>query len=157
MAIDKAFHRYELRVDVPATEVAVLADALDGDDVHLKDRIGKEELARQLADQRIALDARPAERWPDFGRDFETLSTYLSEPIAAEELHAEPGSGGAPHLEGTRLLGRRGQVTRLALAVTWDDATGSLISHGVDMEAARRRWSELPPWVQATLQHGHTE
>jgi hypothetical protein len=156
MSIDKPFHRYALRVDVPATEVAVLADALDGDDVRLKDRIGKDELARQLAEQRIVLAAEPAERWTDFGRDFETLSTYLSEPIVAQELHAEPVAGGPPRVEGTRLLGRRGQVTRLALDVAWDEARHTLVDRGVDMEAAERRWSELPPWVQATLRHGNT-
>ncbi len=107
-ALDKPFHRYELGVDIPATEVAVLKDALDGDDVHLRDRIGRDELERQLAEQRIVIAATPAERWPDFERDFETLSTYLSEPIVAQELHAEPVGPARRAWRHEVLLGRRG-------------------------------------------------
>ena len=155
MALERAFHRYALHADVPATEVAVLRDALDGDDLRLKDRIGKAEVEAQLAEQRLDLDATPAEPWTDFGRDVEGLSTFLSEPLVARELHAEPSPSG-PRLSGFRYLARRGQVTRLALLVDWDDAKGTVIDRGVDMEAARERWAELPAWVQATLQHGHT-
>jgi hypothetical protein len=155
MPLDQPFHRYALHADVPATEVAVLRDALDGDDLHLRDRIGKAEVEAQLAEQRLDLDATPPEAWSDFGRDVEVLSTYLSEPLTARELHAEPSASG-PRVSGFRLLARRGQVTRLALAVAWDDEKGRVIARGVDMEAARARWAELPAWVQATLEHGHT-
>jgi hypothetical protein len=155
MPLDKPFHRYELHADVPATEVAVLKDALDGDDLRLRDRIGKDALAKQLGDQRIDLDAEPSEAWPDFDHDVLVLSTYLSEAIVARELHAEPSPNGAK-LSGFRLLGRRGQVTRLALTVSWDDAKHTVVDAGVDMEAARARWKELPAWVQATLEHGNT-
>src|SRR5262245_38814718 len=82
----KPFYRYELNVEIPATEVAVLVDALDGEAFSLRERIGKEELRRSLEEQQIQLDVRSDEIWPAFQRDIETLSTYLSEPISGREI-----------------------------------------------------------------------
>src|SRR6185436_15293453 len=99
----KPFYRYDLRVEIPATEVAVLVDALDGEELSLRGRIGGDELRRQLEEQAIHLDVVSGERWPDFQRDIETLSVYLSEPISGREIRVEAGPG-KPLLEGWLIL-----------------------------------------------------
>lgn len=146
----KPFYRYELIADIPATEVAVLIDALDGEEFSLRERIGKEELRRSLEEQQIKLAVRSDERWPDFQRDIETLSTYLSEPISGREIHVDPSSG-EPRAEGWVILGRRGQTARVALDLSWDADTQALVDRGIDMKEARRRWKELPEWVRSSL------
>lgn len=146
----KPFFCYDLRVDVPATEVAVLADALEDDAISLRERIGAEELSRQLAEQHIEVDARTDERWPDFQRDVGTLSAYLSEPISGREIRVEPGPGG-PEIDGWLILGRRGETERLALDLAWDAEARSLVDLGVDVNDVHRRWSELPGWVRSSL------
>jgi hypothetical protein len=146
----KPFYRYQLDVDIPATEVAVLIDALAGEEFSLRERIGKEELLRQVEEQQIKLDVRSDERWPDFQRDVETLSAYLSEPISGREIRIEPGPG-EPLLEGWVLLGRRGETERLALDLAWDADAQTFVDRGVDMREARRRWKELPDWVRSSL------
>lgn len=146
----KPFFCYDLRVEIPATEVAVLADALQGDDFSLRERIGEAELRRQLAEQQIEIDARTDERWPDFERDVGTLSAYLSEPISGREIRVEPSPSG-PLLDGWLILGRRGETERLALDIAWDAETESFVDLGVDVDDARRRWRDLPEWIRMSL------
>jgi len=146
----KPFYRYELNVEIPATEVAVLVDALEGEEFSLRERIGKEELRRKLEEQRIKLDVRSDESWPDFQRDIETLSTYLSEPISGREIYVDPGSG-EPLLKGWVILGRRGETERVALDLGWDAEAQAVVDRGIDMREARRRWKELPEWVRSSL------
>jgi hypothetical protein len=148
----KSFYRYDLRVEIPATEVAVLVDALEGEEFSLRQRIGKEELRHQLEEQEIKLDVRLDERWPDFQREIEALSAYLSEPISGREIHVEPNPG-QPLLDGWVILGRRGQTERLALDLAWDAEAQALVDRGIDMKEARRRWKELPEWVHASLKN----
>ena len=146
----KPYYQYDLRVEIPATDVAVLVDALEGEAFSLREQIGKEELARQLEEQKLKLDVRTSERWPEFRRDVETLSVYLSEPISGREIHVEPGPVG-PRLDGWVILGRRGETERLALDVVWDVEAQALVDRGIDVEEARRRWKELPEWVRSSL------
>jgi hypothetical protein len=146
----KPYFRYDLRVEIPATEVAVIADALEGEELSLRERIGDAELSRQLAEQRIEIDARVEERWPDFQREVAALSAYLAEPVSGREIRVEPGPGG-PLIEGWLILGRRGEAERLALDLAWDAETRSLVDLGVDVDDARRRWRELPEWVRSSL------
>jgi hypothetical protein len=146
----KPYYQYYLRVEIPATDVAVLVDALEGEAFSLREQIGKDALRRQLDEQQIKLDVRADERWPDFQRDIETLSVYLSEPISGREIHVEPGPGG-PLLHGWVILGRRGETVRLALDVVWDVEAQALVDRGIDVEDARRRWEELPEWVRSSL------
>jgi hypothetical protein len=146
----KPFFCYELQVEIPATEVAVLADALEGDELSLREWLGEAELSRQLAEQRIAIDAHTEERWSDFQRDVGTLSAYLSEPISGREIRIEPGPSG-PLVDGWLILGRRGETERLALDLAWDAETRSTVDLGVDVDDARRRWTELPEWVRSSL------
>jgi hypothetical protein len=146
----KPFYRYDLEVEIPATEVAVLVDALEGDDFSLRERIGKDELRRQLEAQQIRIEAASPDRWPDFQRDVGTLSAYLSEPIAGREIHVEPGAGG-PLLEGWAILGRRGETARVALDLAWDAGKEAPVERGLDEAYARRHWDELPEWVRSSL------
>lgn len=145
-----SFYAYHLKVEIPATEVAVLVDALDGEAFALRERLGKDELHRQLEEQEIRIDAVSDDRWPDLQRDIETLSTYLSEPISGREIHVEHGPWG-PTLTGWVILGRRGQTERLALDVAWDAETRGLVDRGIDMKEARKRWKDLPEWVRSSL------
>ena len=144
------FYRYQLDVEIPATEVAVLVDALEGEAFSLRERIGKDKLRRQLEGQQIHLDERSDERWPDFQRDLETLSAYLSEPISGRETCVVPGPG-EPSLEGWVILGRRGETERLALDLAWDADAQAVVDRGTDLKEARRRWKELPEWVRSSL------
>jgi hypothetical protein len=146
-----SFYAYDLKVEIPATEVAVLVDALDGEAFSLRDRLGKDELRRQLEDQEIRVDVVSDDRWPELQRDIETLSTYLSEPISGREIHVEPSPEGPPRLTGWVILGRRGQTERLALDVAWDAEAQGLVDRGIDMDEARKRWKELPEWVRSSL------
>ena len=150
----KPFYRYDLDVEIPATEVAVLVDALEGDDFSLRERIGKDELRRQLEAQEIRIEATSAERWPDFQRDVGTLSAYLSEPIAGREIHVAPPAGGepgGPRIEGWAILGLRGETERVALDLAWDEATEAPVERGIDQAYVDRRWAALPEWVRSSL------
>jgi hypothetical protein len=146
----KPFYRYHLVVEIPATEVAVLVDALDGEELSLRERIGKEELRRQLEEQRIELDVQADDGWPDFQREIGALSSYLSEPISGREIHVEPGPGG-PLFNGWVILGRRGETERLALDLGWSPEAQDLVDRGIDVVRARKRWKELPEWVRSRL------
>jgi hypothetical protein len=146
----KPFHRYELKAEIPATEVAVLVDALEGEEFSLRERIGKEELGRQLQEQKLKLDVRTGQRWPEFRREVEALSAYLSEPISGREIHVEPGPAG-PLLDGWVILGRRGETERLALDLAWDAGAEAPVDRGIDVKEAHRRWKELPEWVRSSL------
>ena len=98
----------------------------------------------------LELDVRSDECWPDFQRDIETLSAFLSEPISGREVRVEPGPG-EPLLKGWVILGRRGETERVALALAWDAGAQALVIRGIDMREARRRWPELPEWVRSSL------
>jgi len=84
-------YHYDLSVEIPATEVAVLVDA-HGEALSLRERIGRNALRRQLEEQEIKLDVSSDERWPDFQRDIETLSMYLSEPISRLDVGWDVGT-----------------------------------------------------------------
>jgi hypothetical protein len=151
-------YRYLLDVEIPATEVAVILDALEesagggGEAFGLRDRLGAAELRRQIEAQRIHVDARSATAWPDFQRDIETLSTYLSEPIAGHELRLERGAGGeAPVASGAVILARRGKVQHVPLRVAWDADQNELTEQGVLAEPASAAWTGLPDWVRGWL------
>lgn len=148
----KPFYRYDLNVEIPATEVAILVDALDGEEFSLRERIGNAELRRQLEEQQITLDVRSDESWPDFQRDIETLSAYLSEVIAGREICVDPGPR-EPLLKGWVILGRRGETERVALDLAWDASAQTPVVRGVDMREARRRWQDLPEWVRSSLKN----
>jgi hypothetical protein len=146
----KSFFQYDLELEIPATEVAVLIDALDGETLSLRDRIGKDKLRRELEEQEIDVHLRADERWTDFQRDIQTISTYLAEPISGRELHFEITAKG-PAAEGWTILAWRGASERLALDVDWDTSENAFVDRGIDRDAARRRWNELPDWVHRSL------
>jgi hypothetical protein len=145
-------YRYRLRVEIPATEVAVLVDGLDGGDFSLRERMGRDELRRQLENQVIDVDVLSETSWPEFERDIETLSRYLSEPIHGREIHVEPGPT-EPLREGWVVLGWRGETARVALDLGWGQDAMAVVDRGIDEAAARRRWDELPGWVRSSITH----
>ena len=150
-------YRYLLDAEIPATEVAVVRDALEepagggGEAFALRDHLGADELRRQIESQRIRVDARVSAPWPDFQRDIETLSTYLSEPIAGHELRLERAEGQPPQASGAVILARRGKVQRVPLRVVWDEAKNELTEGGVLAEPSSAAWTGLPDWVRAWL------
>jgi hypothetical protein len=146
----KPFWQYDLKIEIPATEVAILVDALDGEKLSLRDRLGEHQLRRQLEEQEIKVELIADERWPDFQRDIETISTYLAELISGRELHVEVTPEG-PSVTGWAILGRRGKSERLALDVGWNPDEQVVVDRGIDKREARQRWNELPEWVRGSL------
>ena len=150
-------YRYLLDVEIPATEVAVILDALEesagggGEAFGLRDRFGAAELRRQIEAQRIHVNARSATAWPDFQRDIETLSTYLSEPIAGHELRLETPVDAPPVASGAVIVARRGTVQHVPLRVAWDADQNELTVQGVLAEPASAGWTGLPDWVRDWL------
>ncbi len=148
---EKPFYRYELRVDIPATEAAVLIDALAGERFTIKDRLGWETLKDQLErDHRISFELVSDEAWPDLERDIQTLSVYLSESISGREAHVAP-RGDQVDLQGWIILGRRGETARIPLSLGWDEDASRFVDKGLDREALEPRWNELPAWVKDAL------
>jgi len=149
--LEKPFYRYDLRVDVPATEAAVLVDALAGERFTVKDRLGWATLKDQLeVEHRIAIEVLSDDAWPDFERDIQTLSVYLSEPISGREVHVSP-NGDRPDLRGWIILGRRGETARIPLSLGWDEDANMLVDKGLDREVLEPQWDELPAWVKDAL------
>lgn len=149
--LERPFHRYDLSVDVPATEAAVLVDALAGERFTIKDRLGWATLKDQIErEQRIFIEVISDNAWPDFERDIQTLSVYLSEPISGREVYVSPG-GDAPLLKGWIILGRRGETARIQLDIDWDEDANMLVDRGVDRAEIGPRWNDLPPWVKDAL------
>jgi hypothetical protein len=141
----KPTYRYELHVEVPPTEAAVLSDALEGEDLSLRDRLGEPVFRAQLAAEEIAIDEVVEAPWVEFAHDIEVLSTYLSVLIRGREIIVSH-EGGATLVSGALFLGRRGELVRLPLSLSWDASHEKVVDHGVD-EAAARKLDDLPDWV----------
>lgn len=146
--LERPFHRYDLTVEVPATEVAVLIDAMEGERLSMKTRVGWPELKEQLEkEQRITIQVLSDEAWPDFENDIRVLSNYLSEPITGREVYAEPGEE-APFLQGWLVIGRRGETARVPLKLGWDEDANALLDFGIDRDHLDPPWEALPAWVK---------
>lgn len=146
--LERPFHRYDLNVEVPATEVAVLVDAMEGERLSMKTRVGWPALKEQLEkDQRITIEVLSDESWPDFENDIRALSNYLSEPITGREVYVEPG-GEQPFLQGWLVIGRRGETARVPLKLGWDEDANALLDEGVDRSNLDAPWESLPAWVK---------
>jgi hypothetical protein len=150
----RAYYRYQLHVEVPATDAAVLIDALEGEPFGLRTRLGRDELNRQIAELELSVDETSEERWQDFEGDIQILSVYLSETIEGRELHADV-DGAEPRVEAWKILGHRGEVIRLRLDVAWDADSRTFLDRGEDVQDAIRRWQTLPEWIRAALRTRH--
>jgi hypothetical protein len=147
--LEKPVFCHDVSVDIPATEVAVLVDALEDERLALKDRIGWEELKRQLEQEhRIDVHETSGDSFPDLEADIKTLSAYLSEPISGREICIKPGPG-SPVLEGWLILGLRGETARVPLSLGWDKGAQAVIDGGVDREQAQQ--ARLPAWARDAL------
>ena len=146
--LEKPFYRYDLDVEVPATEVAVLVDAMEGERLSMKTRVGWPALKEQLeAEQRITVRVLSDDAWPDFENDIRALSNYLSEPVVGREVYVEPGDE-TPFLQGWLVIGRRGETARVPLSLAWDEDQNALIDRGVDKDQIEPSWEDLPAWVR---------
>lgn len=143
-------YRYDMSVDIPATEVAVLIDALDGEQLSLKDRIGWDELKRQLERERIDIHETADDPWTGLEADIKTLSVYLSGPISAREVQVKPGLA-EPLVQGWLLFGLRGETARVPLSLAWDSTANAPVDNGVDREQLGAKWAALPAWVRDAL------
>lgn len=149
--LERPFYRYDMNVEIPATETAVLIDALAGERLTLKDRLGWESLQAQIeTEQRITIQVISDDAWPDFERDIQTLSVYLSEPVSGREVHVAP-AGARPDLRGWIILGRRGETARIPLSLAWDEDQNMLVDNGIDRADVEARWNDLPTWVKDAL------
>jgi hypothetical protein len=152
--LEKPFFRYDLQVEVPATEVRVLVDALEGEPLSLKTRLGWPSIKAQIElDQRITAEILADDPWPDFENDLRAISVYLAEPISGREVYVAPG-GEEPMLEGWLVVARRGDSARVPLALEWDEDQNMLVDRGVDRAALEPRWEELPDWVKRAIGPG---
>ncbi len=138
--------RYLLSAEIPATSLRRVRDALRDEPLSLRDRIGSDELARQLDEFKLCVDLAFDEEWGELVADIEILSTYLPSPVIGTEIHA------AAHSDprGWRLLGRAGEVVRIALdVVRLPDGTIEVI--GENEEQLRAQLATLPRWAQSLL------
>ena len=141
--------RYLLKVHIPGTEAAILRDALDGESFGLRERLGADELERQIAGFEISVDRIDKERWDDFEHDIEVLSLYLMHDVSGIELVVsdEP--------RGWRIVGHRGEVVRLAIEVDWDES-GQVVNIGPEIVSEiEKRWAELPDWIRESMRAKH--
>jgi hypothetical protein len=141
--------RYLLKVHIPGTEAAILRDALDGEAFGLRDRLGADELERQIEGFELAVDRMAGARWDDFAHDIEVLSLYLTDDVSGIEIQV------GEELRGWRLIGHRGEVVRLEIEVAWDES-GQVVELGSEIVAAlAKRWSELPDWIKEGMRAKH--
>lgn len=146
--LEKPFYRYDLTVEVPATEVAVLVDALEGEQLSMKTRLGWPDMRAQIQEeQRLSIEILSDDAWPDFENDIRAISVYLAEPIAGREVFVAPG-GDEPVLEGWAVVGRRGETARVPLSLAWDEEQNMLVDQGVDHAALELGSEGLPEWVR---------
>jgi hypothetical protein len=143
-------YRYDLRVEIPATDVGVLVDALEDEAFTLRTVLGAKELERQIREQELLIGVTTEERWPSFDKDVEILSVYLSQYIIGRELTITPTLG-APKLEGWLVVGRRGETARVDLDLRWDADEEAVVDEGEDVTKLAARWSTLPEWLQSSM------
>ncbi len=138
-------HQYQVHADVPATDVMVLLDALDGERLELTERLGAGELERQIESFTIDVDHTWPTRWAALDQDLEVLSRYLAAPMSATEVIV-PDAGPA---SGSRLLAWHGEVVRFPLKVhrTHD----GVVIDGEDLEALAIALPRMPGWAQSLL------
>lgn len=143
-------YRYDLKVEVPATDVGVLVDALEDEAFTLRTVLGAKELERQIREQEIVVAVTTEERWPTFDKDVEILSVYLSQYIIGREMIITPTLG-APRIEGWLVVGRRGETARVDLDLRWDADEEAVVDEGEDVPKLAARWAELPEWLRSSM------
>jgi hypothetical protein len=143
-------YRYDLRVEIPATDVGVLVDALDDEEFTLRTLLGAKELERRIREQELVVEVTTEERRPSFDKDIEILSVYLSQYIIGREIVIEPTQG-APRLQGWLVVGRRGETARVDLDLRWDADEEAVVDEGEDVPRLAARWETLPEWLKASM------
>ena len=142
--------RYDLRVEIPATDVGVLVDALEDEAFTLRTFLGAKELERRIREQELVVAVTTEERWPGFDKDVEILSVYLSQYIIGREILITPTLG-APKLEGWLVVGRRGETERVDLDLRWDADEEAVVDEGEDVPKLAARWPTLPEWLKSSM------
>ncbi len=149
--LERPIYRYDLRVDVPATETAKLVDALAGEALTIKERLGWEDLKAQIEqEQTISVEVLSDDVWADFEGDIRTLSVYLTDVITGREVFISPAEE-APDLRGWLILGKRGDSVRIPLSLGWDEDANVLVDNGVDRENLKAMEGTMPAWVKDAL------
>jgi hypothetical protein len=148
--------RYLLEVHVPGTEGAILRDALEGEAFGLRERLGAEELERQIAGFEIRVDRVSPERWDDFADDLKVLSLYLTSPVEGSEISIADGGDG-PELHGARIVAHRGEVVTLDIDVAWDDKAQTIVVGDERRDALEKRWPTLPEWIKTAMRRKHRD
>jgi len=143
-------YRYDLKVEIPATDVGVLVDALEDEAFTLRTFLGAKELERRIREQELVVAVTTEERWPDFDKDVEILSVYLSQYIIGREILITPTQG-APKLEGWLVVGRRGETERVDLDLRWDADEEAVVDEGEDVPKLAARWPTLPEWLKSSM------
>jgi hypothetical protein len=150
----KPHYRYQLKVDVEPTERETITSALEDEPFELGELIGLPKIMQQIEDGALDVEASSETQLMRFESDVEVLSVYLPQYIIGKEVFVRP-TPGAPILVGWMLVGRSGQVVRLALDVLWDAAAEQIVDRGPDVDAIVARWAELPEWVRDAMRMRH--
>jgi hypothetical protein len=147
-------YRYQLKVDVEPTERETITSALEDEPFELGERIGLGKIMQQIEDGALDVEASSETQLTRFESDVEVLSVYLPQYIIGKEVYVRP-TAGAPILVGWMIVGRSGQVVRLALDVRWDATAEQIVDGGPDVDAIVARWTELPEWVRDAMRISH--
>jgi hypothetical protein len=109
---------------------------------------------QQIEDGALDVEVSSETQLTRFENDVEVLSVYLPQYIIGKEVFVRP-TAGAPILLGWMIVGRSGQVVRLALDVRWDANAEQIVDGGPDVDAIVARWAELPEWVRDAMRISH--
>lgn len=151
---DEPHWRYSLQLEIDAMDAPVLVDALEDEDFSIRPRIGARELERRIRDGLLDFEAYSVERLEGFEHDIEILSVYLSQYVIGRELEVHP-TRGAPLLRGWKIVGRQGEVVRLALDLRWNAGEQRIDDLDEDVADLTARWSELPEWMRDAMRLKH--
>ena len=147
-------YRYRLKVEVEPTERETITSALEDEPFELGERLGLAPLLAQIEEGELDVETSSETQLAHFDRDIEMLSVYLPQYIIGKEVFVRP-TPGAPILVGWMIVGRAGQVVRLALDVRWEPNAEQIVDGGPDVDAVIARWAELPEWVRDAMRMGH--
>lgn len=143
-------YRYDLQVEIPATDVGVLVDALEDETFTLRSILGSKELEQSIREQELVVALTTEDRLTSFDKDIEILSVYLSQYIIGREMMITPTEG-APRLQGWLVVGRRGETERVELNLRWDADEEAVVDEGEDVAKIAARWGSLPEWLKSSM------
>jgi hypothetical protein len=140
-------YRYLIEQDIDDSDASHLIDALEDEDLGLRDEIGEASLADQIRGGRILFDAVREAKLEWFKGTIEVLSIHLSQYIYGLEV-AETRDDGRRRIEILKYIGRRGEVITVPLTHTIEFPSGEVRPGLEDLTWVQSNWRTLPRWAQ---------